>query len=69
MSGPSPLVAALFERFGEDRVRVDAALAPFTTFKVGGPADALVETRKRGTSVECRSHEGSHADFRDIVSH
>jgi UDP-N-acetylmuramate dehydrogenase len=26
-----------------DRVRTDAALAPFTTFKVGGPADWLVE--------------------------
>jgi len=26
-----------------DRIRVDASLAPFTTFRVGGPADVLVE--------------------------
>lgn len=52
MSDPSPLVAALIERFGEGRVRVDAALAPFTTFKVGGPADALVETRSSAEIVD-----------------
>jgi UDP-N-acetylmuramate dehydrogenase len=37
--------ALLSEVFGPDRVRRDAALAPFTTFKVGGPADWLVETQ------------------------
>lgn len=31
--------------FGADRVRRDAPLAPLTTFKVGGPADWLVEPR------------------------
>lgn len=31
--------------FGSDRVRAGVPLAPFTTFKVGGPADWLVETR------------------------
>jgi len=39
------LVAALRSRFGDERVRVDVALAPFTTFRVGGPADVLLETR------------------------
>jgi len=31
--------------FGPDRVRANVALAPLTTFRVGGPADWLVETR------------------------
>jgi UDP-N-acetylmuramate dehydrogenase len=31
--------------FGPARVRRQAALAPFTTFRVGGPAEWLVETR------------------------
>jgi UDP-N-acetylmuramate dehydrogenase len=38
------LAAALKESFGE-RARNDAPLAPLTTFRVGGPADWLVETR------------------------
>jgi UDP-N-acetylmuramate dehydrogenase len=33
---------ALRERFGE-RVRFDAPLAPFTWWKIGGPADALID--------------------------
>jgi UDP-N-acetylmuramate dehydrogenase len=41
-----------FDRFvaecGADRVRRDAPLAPFTTFKVGGPAECLVEVRNAG---------------------
>jgi UDP-N-acetylmuramate dehydrogenase len=36
---------------GSERVHVDAPLAPFTTLKVGGPADWLVEAR---TSDEIR---------------
>jgi UDP-N-acetylmuramate dehydrogenase len=36
-----PLITA----FGPDRVHLDAPLAPFTTFKVGGPADCLVDAR------------------------
>ncbi len=28
---------------GDDRVRADVPLAPFTTFRIGGPADAFVE--------------------------
>jgi len=35
---------ALRERFAE-RTRFDAPLAPFTWWKIGGPADALVEVR------------------------
>jgi UDP-N-acetylmuramate dehydrogenase len=35
---------ALIERFGSTRVRVEAPLAPLTTFKVGGPAQWLLET-------------------------
>jgi UDP-N-acetylmuramate dehydrogenase len=34
----------LIHRFGAARVRSEAPLAPFTTFKVGGPAEWLVET-------------------------
>src|SRR5262249_27435336 len=36
---------ALRAAFGADRVHADAPLAPLTTFKVGGDADWLVETR------------------------
>ena len=32
-------------RSGTDRVRRDAPLAPFTTFRIGGPADLLAEVR------------------------
>jgi UDP-N-acetylmuramate dehydrogenase len=31
--------------FARDRVRCDIPIAPFTTFRVGGPADWLIETR------------------------
>ena len=31
--------------FGADRVRTGSPLAPLTTFRVGGPADWLIETR------------------------
>jgi UDP-N-acetylmuramate dehydrogenase len=37
--------AEIFEQaFGAERVGRDVPLAPFTTFKVGGPADLLIET-------------------------
>ncbi len=39
------LLAELDVALGAGRVLRDAALAPMTTFKVGGPADALIETR------------------------
>ena len=41
----SDLREALESRFGRDRARANAPLAPLTTFKVGGPADWLVEPR------------------------
>jgi UDP-N-acetylmuramate dehydrogenase len=41
----SVLAERLEQEFGADRVQRDVALAPFTTFKVGGPADLLIETR------------------------
>jgi len=36
---------SLHAAFGPDRVRRDVRLAPLTTFRVGGPAEWLVETR------------------------
>jgi len=43
--------AALINIVGSDRVRIDAPLAPLTTFKVGGPADFLVEPRSSDEMV------------------
>jgi UDP-N-acetylmuramate dehydrogenase len=42
---------ALRSTFGDARVHAQAALAPFTTFKVGGPAEWLVDTRNSGEIV------------------
>ena len=36
---------SMLSRFGAERFRSDAPLAPLTTFKVGGPAEWLLETR------------------------
>ncbi len=36
---------AMTSAFGADRLRANAALAPFTTFRVGGPAEWLFESR------------------------
>jgi UDP-N-acetylmuramate dehydrogenase len=41
----SAVVDSLRAAFGSERVRSRVALAPFTTFRVGGPADWFVETR------------------------
>ena len=41
----SEFAAVLEKAFGAGRVKRDAALASFTTFKVGGPADFLIETQ------------------------
>jgi UDP-N-acetylmuramate dehydrogenase len=41
----SDFAAAMRSAFGADRLRVGVPLAPFTTFRVGGPADWLIETR------------------------
>ena len=45
------LVAALEKVFGAERVKRDVALAPMTTFKVGGPADVLIETHSESEIV------------------
>jgi UDP-N-acetylmuramate dehydrogenase len=42
---PTVLLDELLAIVGPGRVRADAPLAPFTTFRVGGPADCLVEVR------------------------
>ena len=39
------LAQSLRAALGQDRVRRDAPLAPFTTFRIGGPADLLAEVR------------------------
>ena len=41
----SDFATALEQAFGVDRVKRDAPLAPLTTFKVGGPAEFLIETQ------------------------
>lgn len=41
----SDFTRTLITAFGPDRVCEQAPLAPFTTFRVGGPADWLVEVR------------------------
>lgn len=41
----SDFAAALAQAFGAERIQPHASLRPFTTFKVGGPADWLLETR------------------------
>jgi UDP-N-acetylmuramate dehydrogenase len=41
----------LVNTFGSGRVAVQASLAPFTTFRVGGPADWLLETRSSAEIV------------------
>jgi UDP-N-acetylmuramate dehydrogenase len=45
---PVELLDALAGIVGRDRVRVGVPLAPFTTFRVGGAADCLVEARNSG---------------------
>jgi UDP-N-acetylmuramate dehydrogenase len=45
VSATPPLIEAMVARFGADRVQQNVPLAPWTTFKVGGPADLVLETR------------------------
>jgi UDP-N-acetylmuramate dehydrogenase len=42
----------MLSRFGADRVRREVALAPFTTFKVGGPAEWFIETKASDEIVD-----------------
>lgn len=45
VSMPSANTSALVATLGAERVQRDVALAPFTTFKIGGPADLFYEAR------------------------
>lgn len=49
---PDAIGRALMVRIPADRVAGQAPLAPFTTFKVGGPADWLVQARN-AADVRC----------------
>ena len=42
-------------RFGADRFRGEVPLAPYTTFKVGGPAEWFLETRTSDEIVDALS--------------
>lgn len=55
------LRAALVGKLGADRVAGDVPLAPFTTFKVGGPADLFVEPRSSEETVDVLRFAGAHA--------
>ena len=46
--------ASLRAVFGADRLRAGVPLAPFTTFRVGGPAEWFLETRNSSEIVEAR---------------
>lgn len=48
----SDLAAALENTLGVERVMRDAPLAPLTTFRVGGPADLLIETHNADELVQ-----------------
>ena len=48
----SDLATALENACGVDRVKRGAPLAPLTTFKVGGPADILIETQNENEIVQ-----------------
>jgi UDP-N-acetylmuramate dehydrogenase len=45
VTAPGPALNELIAALGTDRVERDAPLAPLTTFRVGGPADALYRAR------------------------
>jgi UDP-N-acetylmuramate dehydrogenase len=55
--------ASLAAAFGADRVRVGVGLAPFTTFRLGGPAEWLLETRSSAELLVALklAHEGGVA--------
>ena len=57
----SALAIAMEEAFGAARVKRDAILAPFTTFKVGGPADVLIETQSADEIVRALKIASAHA--------
>jgi UDP-N-acetylmuramate dehydrogenase len=59
-AGLSGLLARLEAEIGAGRVLRDATLAPMTTFKVGGRADALVETRSSDEIVAVVRSAAAH---------
>jgi UDP-N-acetylmuramate dehydrogenase len=48
----SDFAEALEQAFGAGRIKRDAPLAPLTTFKVGGPADLLLESQNENEIVQ-----------------
>ena len=57
----SGLHVALVARFGDERVGSNVPLGPFTTFKVGGPADLFVEPRSSDETVDVLRLAATHA--------
>jgi UDP-N-acetylmuramate dehydrogenase len=57
----SGLHVALVARFGDERVISNVPLGPFTTFKVGGPADLFVEPRSSDETVDVLRLAATHA--------
>jgi UDP-N-acetylmuramate dehydrogenase len=57
----SGLHAALGARLGDERVGRNVPLGPFTTFKVGGPADLFVEPRSSEEIVDVLRLAAAHA--------
>jgi UDP-N-acetylmuramate dehydrogenase len=56
----SDLAATLDQAFGAERVQRNAPLAPLTTFKVGGPADLLIETHTEDEIVRAMKLAHAH---------
>jgi len=54
------LRAALAAKLGADRIASDVPLAPYTTFKVGGPADLFVEPRSAEELVDALRLAAAH---------
>ena len=52
MEPDAPFADQLLARFGSERVRTATPLAPYTTFKVGGPADYFLATRSAEELVD-----------------
>lgn len=56
----SDLGSMLDQAFGADRVQRNAPLAPMTTFKAGGPADLLIETKSEDDIVRAVTLAHAH---------
>ncbi len=61
---PLEAIAQLESEFGAGRLRRNVALAPFTTFRIGGPADLFLEVHTPAELVRAielaRAHELRH---------